>query len=153
VSEVADAEVDPPFFLKALGVVMGVSFLAGAVLVAANALGRPFAVGSLLSVVALAACGVTLLGLFFWRTRLYVREDAIVVERRGYFGTTRRTFAAADVELSLEREATWGLLAKASVPRFVVKTRNGEVLLREQWVGVEELARRIATKMNRPLPG
>jgi hypothetical protein len=146
-----DAEVDPPLLLKALGLLIGMCFSATAVLIARDALRKPFSAGSLLLVLVVVAIALTLFGLLVWRMRLYAEGDTILVERRGYFGTTRRTFATADLDLSLDRNATYGLLAKAVVPRFVIRTRDGEVLLVNQWMGVEQLAERLAKRIGRPL--
>ncbi len=147
------AETDAPVPLKALGLLMGLGFSAFAVVVVRDALPKPFSVGSLLLVLLLVAFASIFVGLLVWRTRLYAEGDTLVVERRGYLGTTRRVFVAANMELMLDRGARWGLLAKAVVPRFVVKTRDGEVLFEGQWTGVEQLAERFAKRMNRPLRG
>jgi hypothetical protein len=146
-----DAEVSPPLFIKALGLLVSVGFAAMAVTVARDALSQSVTPTSVVLVLVLVGSALTFAGLLRWRTRLYVRQGTIAVERRGYFRTVRSTFAAGDVELTLDRNATWGLLAKATVPRFVVKTRDGEVLLLDQWMGVEDVAESFAKKSGQPL--
>lgn len=146
-----DAEVAPPLLIKALGLLVATGFTAMAVRVARDALAQSVTLTSVLLVLVLAASAIVFAGLLRWRTRLYVQEGTVVVERRGYLRTMRSTFAAADVELTLDRNATWGLLAKAAVPRFVVKTRDGEILLVDQRMGIEDVAESFAKKTNQPL--
>jgi hypothetical protein len=117
-----DIEVDPPLFIKALCGLVGASFGWVAGLVARDALTRPFSVWSWLWVLALLAITWAFFGLLVWRTRLFVEADGVVLERRGYLGA-----------------------------RFVLETRAGEVLLDQQWVGVDEQAERLAKRLGRPL--
>lgn len=144
-------DINPPLLLKGLGAFLGLAFAWATVQIARSALRQPADLSLWAGVVAAAIPVPFMLGILVVRRRVYVVEDSLLIEGRDFSGVTRRSVPFRSIRLELDRQASWGLFARATVPSFTVKDAEGEVLFSTQYVGVERVAEELARQSGRRL--